>query len=182
MGKIFTTKIQKLLFIGALILTAVTAVFAFANNSISKDWVNKDYEDYRSDPESYTVAEVPIKGFKTLNGTNCKSLTLLDLYRVCTVDVTFAGGQTMTFYVPRSADDEKGDMIKIAYAKHWDTDYERVMKASDIEPGDILETARAEEVTDGMYPRLFTLLSVTSAVFAAAVLFICYKKKDAYNL
>ncbi len=182
MGKILQTKLQKLLFIGALIITAITGVFAYANNSLGKDWVNRDYEDYMKEPDRYTVASVPIKGFKTLNGTNCKSLTVLDLYRVCKVDVTLAGGQTMSFYVPRSSDDKKGDMINVAYEKKWDTDYDRVMKSSDVEPGDILETARAEEVTDGMYAKLFTILAVVSALFAGAVLFICYKKKDAYNL
>jgi len=182
MGKILQTKLQKLLFIGALIITAITGVFAYANNSLGKDWVNRDYEDYMKEPDRYTVASVPIKGFKTLNGTNCKSLTVLDFYRVCVVDVTFAGGQKMKFYVPRSKDDSIGDMISVAYEKKWDTDYSGKMKASDIDEDSILHTARTEKVTDGMYARLFTLLAVVSALFAAAVLFICYKKKDAYNL
>ncbi|MBR4628237.1 MAG: hypothetical protein IKO47_11180 [Ruminococcus sp.] len=182
MGKILKTKLEKGLFIGAVLIMIISGVFAYANSQLGKDWVNRDYEDYKSTPESYTVVQVPIKSFKTLNGTNCNSLTLLDLYRVCKVDVTFAGGQTRSFYIPRSADDEIGDMVSVAYLKHWDTRYNEIMKSSDVEEGDILETARAESVTDGMYARLFTLLAITSAVFAGVVIFICYKKKDAYNL
>lgn len=182
MGKTLQTKLQKGLFFGSVLIMIITGILAYTNNSLGKDWVNRDYEDYKRDPESYTVVQVPIKSFKTLNGVNCESLTVLDLYRVCTVDVTLAGGQTMTFYIPRSSDDKIGKTVSVAYPKHWDTKYDEVMNGSDIEEGDILETARAEKVSDGMYGRLFTLLMIASAVFAGAVFFICNKKKDVYNL
>ena len=182
MGKILTTRLQKLLFIGALVITAVTAFLAYANASLGRDWVNRDYEDYMKFPDSYAVAEVPIKEFRTYNGFNDASLSYADFYRVCLVDITFKGGQTMRFAVPRDKDDEIGDRIKVAYQTHWDTDYDRVMRGSDISSDSIINTARTEEVSDGLYGRLFSLLSITSAVFAAVVFFICYKKKDAYNL
>ncbi len=59
----------------------------------------------------------------------------------------------MPFYIPRDADDKIGDMVSVAYLKNWDTKYDEVMNGSDIDEGDILETARA-------------------------VFFICNKKKD----
>ena len=182
MVKILKTGLQKGLFIGAVILTVLTGFLAYANNSLGREWVNRDHDDYQSEPERYSVTQAPIKEFRTLNGSNCKSLSIVDFYRVCVVDVTFAGGQKMKFYVPRSKDDSIGDMISVAYEKKWDTDYSGKMKASDIDEDSILHTARTEKVTDGMYARLFTLLAVVSALFAAVVLFICYKKKDAYNL
>ncbi len=181
MGKIFKSKIEKVLFVSALLIALVTGIFAGANASLGKNWVNKDYEDYKNEPDRYTVTEVPIKEFKTLNGTNCKALTLLDLYRVCTVDVTFAGGQNMEFYIPRSSTDKIGDRVKVAYEKHWDTNYDKVMKDSDIDKDSTLEAARTEEVKDGTYARLFGLMSFTSVLFAVAVFVICYKKKDAYE-
>ena len=62
MGKILKNRREKTLFIAALVIALVTAILAGANASLGKDWVNKDYEDYRMDPDSYTVAEVTIKG------------------------------------------------------------------------------------------------------------------------
>ena len=181
MGKILKNRREKTLFIAALVIALVTAILAGANASLGKDWVNKDYEDYRMEPDRYTVAEVTIKGFKTLNGSNYEPLTILDFYRVCTVDVTFAGGQTMEFYIPRSSNDKVGDKVKVAYLKNWDTNYDSIMKSSDVDEGGTLEAARTVEVKDGMYARLFGLIATASVVFAAAVLMICYKKKDAYE-
>jgi len=181
MGKILKNRREKTLFIAALVIALVTAILAGANASLGKDWVNKDYEDYRMEPDRYTVTEVPIKEFRTLNGKNFQPLTILDFYRVCLVDITFAGGQTMTFRVSRDANDSIGDKIKVAYEKHWDTDYDQVMKGSDIDADSIIAAARAKEVSDGLYARTFTLIAAASAVFAAAVFFICYKKKDAYE-
>ena len=174
MRKVFKTKLELGIFIAAL-LSAV-------NSSISSDWINNEHDEYIKSPDSYTVAEVPIKDFKTLNGSNYKPLTYIDFYRVCGVDVTFAGGQTMKFYVSRDADDKIGDKIKVAYEKHWDTDYDRIMKASDISPGDIAVIPRVDPVSDSLYSRTFAIIAVISGVFAAVVFFICYKKKDAYEL
>ena len=55
------------------------------------------------------------------------------------------------------------------------------MKGSDIDADSIIAAARAKEVSDGLYARTFTFIAAASAVFAAAVFFICYKKKDAYE-
>ena len=87
----------------------------------------------------------------------------------------------MEFYIPRSSTDKIGDRVKVAYEKHWDTDYDKVMKDSDIDKDSTLEAARTEEVKDGTYSRLFGLMSLTSVIFAGVVLIICYKRKDAYE-
>jgi hypothetical protein len=182
MKKIFRTNLQLGLFIAALVITVVAAVLSATNSAISRDWINKDYDDYLKDPSSYTVSEVTIDGFKTLNGSNYKPLTYIDFYRVCEVNVTFAGGQSMKFCVSRDAGDRIGDKIKVAYDKSWDTDYDRKMKSSDIDPDTPFVIARAESVTDSVYSRTFAIIAVVSGVFAAVVFFICYKKKDAYEL
>ena len=114
MGRILKTRLQKGLFTAAVIMALVSGVFAYANNALGKDWINQDYDDYLTETDRYTVTEVPIKEFRTLNGKNFQPLTILDFYRVCLVDITFAGGQTMTFRVSRDANDSIGDKIKVA--------------------------------------------------------------------
>lgn len=182
MGKILQTPLQKALFITAAIITMLASLLAGANTSMENDWVNKDYDDYVKDKSYYSVTEAEIKEFRTLNGVNYKPLTILDFYRVCVVDVTFAGGQKMKFYIPRSSDDKIGDKVSVAYSKKWDTEYDRIMRGSDVDEDSILDAARVTKVTDGMYSRLFILIAIVSGIFTAAVFFICYKKKDAYNL
>ncbi len=61
MGKVLQTKLHKGLFFGAVLIMIISGIFAYTNNSLGKDWVNRDYEDYKRDPESYTVVQVPIK-------------------------------------------------------------------------------------------------------------------------
>lgn len=181
MKKIFKTKLQKGLFIAAVVLTVITGFFAYTCNDTEKCWVNKDYEDYVSDKDFYEVTSVPIKSFKTLSGFNDSSLTHADLYRVCIVDITFKGGQTMKFYIPRSSKDKIGNIVEVAYAKHWDTEYDRIMDSSDIDENSILNASRTQKVRDGFFARIFTFAAIAFCAFAVSVFFVCYKNKDSYD-
>ncbi|MBP3747502.1 MAG: hypothetical protein J6I47_08585 [Ruminococcus sp.] len=182
MRKIFRTNLQLGIFIAALVMTLLAAFLAVSNTEIDNDWVNSEYEDYAKEPDSFTVVKTPIRGFKTLNGSNYSPLRYVDFFRVCVVEVTFAGGQKMEYYVARSSEDKEGDLIEVAYPKHWDTDYNKIMKASDVSEDTRLMAARTTEVSDGLYSRLFCVIATVSGVFSAVVFFICYKKRNAYEL
>ncbi len=183
MGKIFKNRLQSGIFAAALVITVIAGILAYMNTILAKDYANWDYNDYYvKNPDFYTVIEVPIKEFETISGLDDKFLLMSDLYRVCLVDITFEGGQTMTFRVSSDIGDKKGDKIKVAYNKKWDINYDMALEGEDVGEDSILVAIRAQEVFDGLYAVLFTLIAMISAIFAAVVFFICYKKKDAYEL
>ena len=177
MGKIFKTR--KDLKIFALIMAIVLFVlFLIINaNSFENDWYNMDYNDYKREPESYSVAEATIKEFDTLTRKDTSSLSLIDCYYTAIVDVTYAGGQIRTCRVPRDAGDEIGNRISVAYDKRYDTEYEEAMASEDVDGVGIPEIARTEKVKFTRYSTVLIVIECVLVFLAVLYMIWCSKKE-----
>ncbi len=177
MGKIFKTRKDVKIF--AVIMAAVLFVlFLIINaNSFENDWYNMDYDDYKKDPESYSVAEATITEFDTLTRKDTSNLSLVDRYYTALVDVTYAGGQTRTCRVPRDAGDEIGDRISVAYDELYDTEYEKAIDAEDVDGDYIPEIARTEKVKFTRYSTVLIVIECVLVFLTVLYMIWCSKKE-----
>lgn len=174
--KIFKTRKDVKIFAALAALILLLLLWIISVMRFEKEWYNLGYEEYKKNPDEYTVVEVTIKEFETCTEKNYDSIAIIDRYYTALVDVTYAGGQTETCRIPRNNGDKIGSMVRVAYDKRYDTEYEKMKKAEENE-NSIKEIARADDVT---FNRYSTVLIVIEAVLGlVTILFViwCSKKE-----
>lgn len=180
MMKIFKSRKDVKIF-AVLIALIVFMLLCIVNvMKFEKNWYNIDYEEYKKNPDEYIVAEVTIKDFELCTGKNYKAISIVDRYYTALVDVTYAGGQTETCRIPRDNGDEIGSTVKVAYDKRYDTEYEKMKKATeDVDKGYVGEIARTDEVTFNRYST--TLIVIEAILMLVTILYVmrCSKKEKA---
>lgn len=175
--KIFKSRKDIKIFAVLLALILLMLLWIADVMNFEKEWYNNDYEDYKKNPDEYTVAEVVIKDFETCTGKDYPPITVIDRYYTALVDVTYAGGQTETCRIPRNNGDEIGSTVKVAYDKRLDTEYEKMKKAEDVDKGYVDEIARAEEASFNRYSTV--LIVIEAILMLVTILYVmwCSKKE-----
>ena len=120
---------------------------------------------------------------KVYNGSNDKSLTLTDFYFTNIVEVTFENGQTKKFKTSRNMDEEIGQKINVAYDARYDTEYDVMAEAEEVNAvdGAYITIPRTQSTKNTFVSRILIAVTAAVGIFTAVYILRCYKKPEPYS-
>ncbi len=184
MTHIFKSRTQSNRFIILLIIIAALTWLLYMVKDFEKDWYDLEYDNYKKNAEEYNVTNAEIVNQKIFNGTNDKSLRIIDFYLTDIVEITFDGGQVMRFRTSREPGDKIGDAISVAYDARYDTEYDELMQEYEGDPSseeNYLTIPRTHSVKNHTVSTILAIIILIVAIITGIYVFRCYKKPDVFS-